>query len=68
VILMDEHVLHAAFGGCVRRQWRADYLGVPVGGEESKRFARCPNARWFERCAIRLFVQLDIGCMGLRLG
>jgi phytanoyl-CoA dioxygenase PhyH len=35
VILMDEHVLHAAFGGGVRRQWRVDYLGVPVGDEES---------------------------------
>ena len=35
VILMDEHVLHAAFGGSVRRQWRVDYLGVPVGVEES---------------------------------
>jgi hypothetical protein len=35
VILMDEHVLHAAFGGGVRRQWRVDYLGVPVGVEES---------------------------------
>jgi hypothetical protein len=35
VILMDEHVLHAAFGGSVRRQWRVDYLGVPVGREES---------------------------------
>ena len=34
VILMDEHVLHAAFGGSVRRQWRVDYLGVPVGREE----------------------------------
>jgi hypothetical protein len=33
VILMDEHVLHAAFGGSVRRQWRVDYLGVPVGDE-----------------------------------
>lgn len=35
VILMDEHVLHAAFGGSVRRQWRVDYLGVPVSVEES---------------------------------
>lgn len=34
VILMNEHVLHAAFGGGVRRQWRVDYLGVPVGSEE----------------------------------
>jgi hypothetical protein len=34
VILMDEHVLHAVFGGRVRRQWRVDYLGVPVGVEE----------------------------------
>ena len=34
VILMNEHVLHAAFGGSVRRQWRVDYLRVPVGIEE----------------------------------
>jgi hypothetical protein len=34
VILMDEHVLHAAFGGSVRRQWRVDYLGLPVDGKE----------------------------------
>jgi hypothetical protein len=31
---MNEHVLHAAFGGSVRRQWRVDYLRVPVGVEE----------------------------------
>ena len=35
VILMDEHLLHAAFGGGVRRQWRVDFLGVPGGGEAS---------------------------------
>jgi hypothetical protein len=35
VILMNEHVFHAAFGGGLRRQWRVDYLGVPVGVEES---------------------------------
>jgi hypothetical protein len=34
VILMNEHVLHAAFGGGVRRQWRVDFLRVPVGSEE----------------------------------
>ena len=34
IILMNEHVLHAAFGGRVRRQWRVDYLRVPVGVEE----------------------------------
>ena len=34
VILMDEHVLHAAFGGTVRHQWRVDYLSVPVSSEE----------------------------------
>jgi hypothetical protein len=34
VILMDEHVLHASFGGSVRRQWRVDYLAVPVGSDE----------------------------------
>lgn len=34
VILMDEHVLHASFGGSARRQWRVDYLRVPVRSEE----------------------------------
>ena len=47
---MDEHVLHAAFGGSVRRQWRVDYLGVPVGGEESiltkLYFARLYDPEW----------------------
>ena len=50
VILMDEHVLHAAFGGGVRRQWRVDYLGVPAGGEESiltrSYFARLYDREW----------------------
>jgi phytanoyl-CoA dioxygenase PhyH len=50
VILMDEHVLHAAFGGGVRRQWRVDYLGVPVGSDEIIRaksyFARLYKLGW----------------------
>jgi hypothetical protein len=50
VILMNEHVLHAAFGGGVRRQWRVDYLGVPVGSEEVTRaksyFASLYDVEW----------------------
>jgi hypothetical protein len=34
VILMDEPVLHAAFGGRACRQWRVDYLCVPVDCDE----------------------------------
>jgi ectoine hydroxylase-related dioxygenase (phytanoyl-CoA dioxygenase family) len=26
LLLLDEHVLHASFGGGIRRQWRVDYL------------------------------------------
>jgi hypothetical protein len=50
VILMDEHVLHAAFGGGVRRQWRVDYLSVPDGSEEVLRaksyFASLYDPEW----------------------
>jgi ectoine hydroxylase-related dioxygenase (phytanoyl-CoA dioxygenase family) len=28
LLLLDEHVLHASFGGGIRRQWRVDYLGA----------------------------------------
>lgn len=30
MIVFDEHLFHASSGGGVRRQWRADYLRVPV--------------------------------------
>jgi hypothetical protein len=30
LIVIDEHLFHASFGGAVRRQWRVDYLRVPV--------------------------------------
>ena len=50
VILMDEHVLHAAFGGSVRHQWRVDYLSAPVSSEEFVRaksyFARLYDLEW----------------------
>lgn len=46
---MDEHVLHAAFGG-VRRQWRVDYLSVPAGTDEFIRaksyFASLSGLKW----------------------
>jgi hypothetical protein len=33
MILLDERVLHASFGGGIRRQWRVDYLSAPVSTE-----------------------------------
>jgi hypothetical protein len=33
MILLDEHLFHASFGGGTRRQWRIDYLKAPVGAE-----------------------------------
>jgi hypothetical protein len=33
MLLLDERVLHASFGGGLRRQWRVDYLGVPADAE-----------------------------------
>jgi hypothetical protein len=36
LILIDEHLFHASFGGSVRRQWRADYLRVPTDAEAEK--------------------------------
>jgi hypothetical protein len=35
MILLDERVLHASFGGGSRRQWRVDYLGAPADAEVS---------------------------------
>lgn len=33
MILLDERVLHASFGGAIRRQWRVDYLSAPGDAE-----------------------------------
>jgi hypothetical protein len=33
LVLLDEHVFHASFGGGARRQWRVDFVNVPVGIE-----------------------------------
>lgn len=33
LIMIDEHLFHASSGGAVRRQWRADYLRVPMDAE-----------------------------------
>ena len=33
MLLLDERVLHASFGGGLRRQWRVDYLGAPADSE-----------------------------------
>jgi hypothetical protein len=33
MLLLDERVLHASFGGGVRRQWRVDFLGAPSEAE-----------------------------------
>ena len=37
MILLDEHLFHASFGGGTRRQWRVDYLNAPVGAEAENR-------------------------------
>jgi hypothetical protein len=37
VILLDEHLFHASFGGGTRRQWRVDYVNAPVGAEAENR-------------------------------
>jgi hypothetical protein len=33
MVLLDERVLHASFGGGIRRQWRVDYLCAPTDTE-----------------------------------
>lgn len=37
MILLDEHLFHASFGGGTRRQWRVDYVKAPVSAEEENR-------------------------------
>ncbi|PYT04207.1 MAG: hypothetical protein DMF60_15990 [Acidobacteria bacterium] len=36
MILFDEHLFHASFGGGTRRQWRVDYITDPVGAEAER--------------------------------
>lgn len=33
LILLDEHLFHASFGGQTRRQWRVDFVGAPGSAE-----------------------------------
>jgi len=33
LIVLDEHLFHASFGGRTRRQWRVDFVSVPVSAE-----------------------------------
>jgi hypothetical protein len=33
LILLDEHLFHASFGGQTRRQWRADFVRAPENAE-----------------------------------
>ena len=50
LILIDEHLFHSSYGGTVRRQWRVDYLRVPLdAGEETNTkayFANIYPADW----------------------
>jgi len=36
VIVFDEHLFHASFGGGTRRQWRVDYIRDPASPEEKE--------------------------------
>jgi phytanoyl-CoA dioxygenase PhyH len=36
LILMDEHLFHASSGGTIRRQWRVDYLRVPIDADDAR--------------------------------
>jgi hypothetical protein len=49
MILLDERVLHASFGGGIRRQWRVDYLAAPADTEVNltkSYFARIYTSDW----------------------
>jgi hypothetical protein len=50
LILIDEHLFHASSGGAARRQWRVDYLRLPVGADEETDtkayFANIYPAEW----------------------
>jgi hypothetical protein len=36
LIVIDEHLFHSSDGGEVRRQWRVDYLRVPMNPDEER--------------------------------
>ena len=36
LILLDEHLYHASFGGQLRRQWRVDFVKAPESPEEQE--------------------------------
>ena len=36
LIVIDEHLFHSSSGGGVRRQWRVDYLRVPMNADEER--------------------------------
>jgi hypothetical protein len=36
LIVIDEHLFHSSNGGEVRRQWRVDYLRVPMNADEER--------------------------------
>ena len=36
LIVIDEHLFHSSSGGGVRRQWRVDYLRVPLNADEER--------------------------------
>lgn len=49
MVLLDERVLHASFGGGIRRQWRVDYLCAPADTEVNltkSYFARLYTPDW----------------------
>jgi hypothetical protein len=50
LILINEHLFHASSGGAARRQWRVDYLRVPVDADEERDtkayFANIYPAEW----------------------
>jgi hypothetical protein len=36
MIVIDEHLFHASWGGDLRRQWRVDYLRVPINSDAER--------------------------------
>src|SRR4030095_10478192 len=36
LVLLDEHLFHASFGGGTRRQWRVDFVSAPVSAEAAE--------------------------------
>jgi hypothetical protein len=37
MVLLDEHLFHASFGGGTRRQWRVDYVKAPADAMAEER-------------------------------